>query len=75
MERVEQEVEAVRNDLDLAVGDPEASLGHDLLTLRVHPRDSRDSSLSSALAGLEFAVQRYQTAVKQTAGLMPFQVD
>lgn len=78
MRRVEQELEAVRNDLDLAMEDPEAPLGHDLLTLRSHSRDPRDSSLSSALSGLEFAtlaVRRYQTAVKQTAGLKHFQVD
>lgn len=78
MQRVEQEMEAVRNDLELAVDDPEAPLGHDLLTLRVHSRDPRDSSLSSAMAGLElaaWAVRRYQTAVKQAVGLKHFQVD
>ncbi len=78
MRRVERELEAVSNDLDLAVEDPEAPLGHDLLTLRSHSRDRRDSSLSSALSGLEFAtfaVQRYQAAVKQTVGLKHFQLD
>jgi hypothetical protein len=78
MRRVEQEVEAVRNDLDLAVEDPDAPLGHDLLTLRTRSHDPRDSSLASALSGLEFsawAVRRYQDAVQRTDGLAHFQVD
>lgn len=78
MLRVEQEMEAVRNDLDLAVEDPEAPLGHDLLTLRTHSNDPRNSSLASALSALEFsswAIQRYQQAVKSTGGLTHFQVD
>jgi hypothetical protein len=78
MRRVEREMEAVRNDLELAVADPAAPLGHDLLTLRTHSNDPRDTSLASALSGLQFAtwaVQRYQEAVKRTEDLQHFQVD
>lgn len=78
MRRVELEMEAVRNDLELALEDPEALLGHDLLTVRVHTHSPRDSSLSSALSGLEFAawgVRRYQEAVKRATALAPFQID
>jgi hypothetical protein len=78
MRRVEQEMEAVRNDLDLAVEDPEAPLGHDLLSLRTHSNDPRDSSLASALSGLQFAtwaVQRYQEALQRAGELAHFQVD
>ena len=50
--RVEVEVEAVRNDLELALEDPRAELGHDLLTLRSYSSDPHASSLTSALARL-----------------------
>lgn len=68
MRRVEREMEAVRNDLELAVAEPEAPLGHDLMTFRTHSNDPRDSSLASALSGLQlasWAVQQYQGALKR----------
>lgn len=77
MGRVEVEVEAVRNDVDLAVQDPMAPLGHDLLTLRSYSHDPTASSLTSALSRLELTtgeVRLYQAALRDLVDPTPTQL-
>jgi DNA-binding transcriptional MerR regulator len=74
LRRVEVEMEAVRNDLDLAIEDPRAELGHDLLTLRAYSSDPHASSLTSALAHLgtdSMNVRFYHHALRQALESVP----
>lgn len=66
MRRVEVEMEAVRNDIEFALEDPRAPLGHDLLSFRVYTSDARSSMLASAMSQLQEAtwdVRRYRDAI------------
>lgn len=72
--RVEVEVEAVRNDLELAVEDPRAELGHDLVTLRTRSADPHASSLTSALSRLEsgsWDLRSYHRALRDALRSVP----
>lgn len=76
--RVEVEIEAVRNDIDEALLDPMAPLGHDLTTLRTTSYDRTASTITSALSRLELTaneIQRYQAALSQTSDVTPSQAD
>ena len=55
MRLIEVELEAVRNDLELAIENPRAPLGHDLLTLKTRSlhQDPRASRLAQAMSELE----------------------
>lgn len=78
MRRVEIEMEAVRNDLELAAEDPAAPLGHDLTTFRAYSSDPRSSTLASAMSQLQEAtwnIRRYQEAVAAANRVDPEQVD
>lgn len=69
MRRVEVEIEAVRNDLEIALDDPTAPLGHDLTTFRAYATDPRSSTLVSALSRLQEAtwdIRRYQDALSES---------
>lgn len=68
VDRVEVEVEAVRNDITMAIEDPHEDLGHDLLTLRARSSDPRSSSLTSALGRLEqlsWEVRSYHDVIRE----------
>jgi hypothetical protein len=67
--RVQVEIEAVRNDLELALEAPYEVLGDDLTSFHSFPHDPRQSSLSSALFRMEvevFAVAAYSQALRET---------
>lgn len=77
MRRVEIEVEAVKNDLELAIDEPAAELGHDLLTFRSYSRTD-ETTLASALRALEdcvWRVKRYDEAARSLRALGQHQVD
>lgn len=78
MRRVEVEMEAVRNDIELALEDPRAPLGHDLMSFRVHSSDPRSSTLASAMSQLQEAtwdVRRYRDAIAAADKVGPELVD
>lgn len=78
MRRVYVEMEAVNNDLQLALEDPLADLGHDLSSLRVISRDPHASTLTSALTRLEMItwdIRRYQDALRDLTRVLPAQTD
>lgn len=78
MRRVHVEMEAVDNDIEMAIENPLEDLGHDLTTLRTSTHDPRASSLASALLRLEmlsWEVRRYQDALRELTGVTASQTD
>lgn len=78
MRRVEIEMEAVRNDLELALEDPKAPLGHDLMSFRAHSSDPRSSTLASAMSKLQEAtwdIRRYRDALTAAEKVGPELID
>jgi len=59
--RVVTEVEAVGNDLEMAVEDPYAELGDDLMAFRSYPDRAERTTLTSAMHRLEMAVWQVRT--------------
>ncbi len=69
-QRVESEIEAVRNDIELAIQDPYADLGDDLVSFRSYSHRHDRTSLTSALSRLEaatMAVRTYHDALSDTS--------
>lgn len=78
LKRVEVEIEAVRNDVALALEDPRAPLGHDLLAFQGLFMEQPRSSLTSALKRLQEAawdIGRYQAALIAAEKVGPELVD
>ncbi|MET0435195.1 MAG: hypothetical protein ABW025_13595 [Cellulomonas sp.] len=68
LERVRVEIEAVGNDIELAIDDPLAELGDDLVALRTYTAGRDHTTLSSALHRLEMAswdVRIYSDALRR----------
>lgn len=73
VDRVDKEVEAVRNDIALALEDLGADLGHDLMTLKTYS-NSPQTSLASALGRLEersWGIRQYHRALRELVSIIP----
>lgn len=78
MLRVQVEMEAVSNDITMALEEPRAPLGHDLSSLNVRSYREDGSTLASALARLErtsWEIRAYHGALLKLMDVTAEQVD